>query len=215
MTYQPPQYPPAQPVQGVPGQVQWGAPPPAPKKKRWPWIVAGVLLAGVLGCVGLFTLVLGGTAKVVGDAAGEMDANRKGENAVAGKVGTAATDGKFQFTVTKLKCGVDRVGPAEFGEKAQGEFCLLDVTVKNVGASAEVFSDMSQYAYDAAGGEYQVDSGAGTWANKDHSTFLESLNPGNTVKGKLVFDVPEGTKLTSVVLHESMYTAGIRVPLAG
>jgi hypothetical protein len=38
-------------------------------------------------------------------------------------------------------------------------------------------------------------------------------NPGNTVRGKLVFDVPDGAKLTSVVLHESMFTAGVRVPL--
>jgi hypothetical protein len=47
----------------------------------------------------------------------------------------------------------------------------------------------------------------------DPLTFLEDINPGNTVKGKLVFDVPQGTKLASVVLHESMYTAGVKIPL--
>ncbi|MGK5682461.1 DUF4352 domain-containing protein [Actinoplanes sp. URMC 104] len=214
MTYQPPQFNPhQQPTSGQP----YGAPPPGwagaqppPKKKRkWPWIVGGIVLLGVLGCVGLFTLVLGGTAKVAGD----LDDNVKGKNAAAGQMGKAATDGKFQFTVTNMACGATSVGPAEYGEKAQGQFCLVDVTVKNVGTSAEVFSDMSQQAYDAKGTEYSVDSGAGTWANKDHSTFLESINPGNAVNGKLVFDVPAGTKLTSIVLHESTFTAGVRVPL--
>lgn len=181
----------------------------SPKKRRWPWVVGGIALIGLVGCVGLFTLVLGGTAKVVD----ELDQNTKGQNAVAGKMGEPATDGKFQFTVTGMKCGVERVGPAGFGEKAQGEFCLVDVRVKNVGTSAEVFVDASQNAYDAAGTEYAVDSGAGVWANKDHQTFLESINPGNAVNGKLVFDVPEGTKLESVVLHESMFTAGVKVPL--
>jgi hypothetical protein len=44
-------------------------------------------------------------------------------------------------------------------------------------------------------------------------TFLEEVNPGNQVKGTLVFDVPKGTKLASIVLHESFYTEGVRVPL--
>ena len=225
MSYQPPYFEPQHPASGQPqghGPQQYGQPygapppgypvqaPPQPKKrKKWPWIVGGIVLSGILGCIGLFTLVLGGT----GAALNELDENTKGENAVAGQMGKPAKDGKFEFTVTGMKCGVAGVGPAHFGQKAQGEFCLLDVTIKNVGESAEVFADVSQNAYDAQGAEYASDSGAATWANKDYSTFLETINPGNTVKGKLVFDVPKGAKLTSVVLHESMFSAGVRVPL--
>ncbi len=211
MSYNPGTYgpPPQHPASGPPAGHY--PPPQAPKKrKKWPWIVAGVLLAGILGCVGVFTLFLGGAAKV----AGELDDNGKGKNAAAGQMGQPIKDGKFEFTVTGIKCGVDRVGPAEFGEKAQGEFCLVDVSVKNVGDTAEVFLDASQKAYDAKGTEFTVDSGAATWANKDYSTFLETINPGNQVKGKLVFDVPAGTKLAHVVLHESMFTAGVKVPLS-
>jgi hypothetical protein len=206
-------YPPQQPVSsGVPYGAPppgYGYPPPAKKRKKWPFIVGGIVLAGVLGCVGLFTLVLGGTAKVASD----LDANSSGKNAVAGQMNKAATDGKFAFTVTDMQCGVDSVGPAGFGEKAQGEFCLVSVKVKNVGKSAEVFNDFTQKAYDAKGTEFSPDSGAGTYANSDTSTFLESINPGNQVKGKLVFDVPAGTKLQSVILHESQFTAGVKVPL--
>ncbi|RSM44161.1 hypothetical protein DMB66_52525 [Actinoplanes sp. ATCC 53533] len=39
------------------------------------------------------------------------------------------------------------------------------------------------------------------------------MNPGNTVKGKLVFDVPEGTKLTSLELHDSLFSDGVQVNL--
>lgn len=210
VTYQQPQY-----QQPAPGQA--GSPPPgylpAPaKKRRWPWIVGGVVLLGVLGCVGLFTLVLGGTAKVVGDAATELDDNSKGKNAVAGQMNEPAKDGKFQFTVTKMKCGTRQVG-GEFGVKAQGEFCIVDVTVKNVGTTAEVFDSNSQKAHDRKGTEYSVDGGAEVFVNDQNQTFLENINPGNQVKGKLVFDVPAGTELESIVLHESMFTAGIRVPL--
>jgi hypothetical protein len=223
LSYQPPQYPqqPGQPpyVPGSPAPGQpysappagYGYPPAQPpaKRKKWPWIVGGILLVCVLGCVGLFTLVLGGTAKVASD----LDDNQKGNNAVAGQMNKASVDGKFQFTVTGMQCGVDSVGPDGFGEKAQGEFCLVSVQVKNVGKSAEVFNDFSQKGYEADGTEFSVDSGAGIYVNKDSSTFLESINPGNTVKGKLVFDVPKGAKLASVVLHESEFTAGVKVPL--
>jgi hypothetical protein len=183
-------------------------PPPA-KKRKWPWIVGGIVLAGILGCVGLFTLVLGGT----GAALNEIDQNAKGQNAAVGQMGQPTTDGKFEFTLTGMKCGAKSVGGDQLGNKAQGEYCILDVRIKNVGDSAETFNDMPQKAYDAAGAEYSADTEAGIYANTDQSTFLEEINPGNTVKGELVFDVPPGTKLTSVVLHESMLSAGVRVPL--
>lgn len=205
MTYQQPQYPSGPfgpPSSGYPMQ------PPPKKRKKWPWIVGGIVLVSILGCVGLFTLVIGAGGAAIND----MDKNQQGKNAVAGAMNQAATDGKFQFTVTGMTCGLDNVG-GEFGQKAQGQFCLVDVRIKNVGKSAETFVDSSQKGYDADDTEYSVDTGAGIYANKDYSTFLEQINPGNTVKGKLVFDIPAGAKLESVVLHESMFTPGIKVAL--
>ena len=210
MSYQQPygQQPP--PGQFGPQYAQPGYPAQQPprRRKKWPWIVGGIVLAMILGCVGLFTLVLGGTAKVAND----LDKNQKGENAVAGVMDQPIKDGKFQFTVTGMQCGVKQVG-GEFGQKAQGEFCLVNVTVKNVAGTAETFLDSTQQATDAKGNVYSVDSGAGIFANGESSVFLEQINPGNAVKGKLVFDVPEGTKLTAVVLHESTFTTGVKVPL--
>ena len=208
--YQPAQQYGQQPVSGAPQQPYGYAPQQPPKKrKKWPWIVGGLVLVSILGCVGAFALLGVGASKVAED----LDQNQKGQNAVAGAMNKAATDGKFQFTVTDMKCGLPSVGPDDFGQKAQGEFCLVDVSIKNVGTTAEVFADSSQQALDAAGNTYSVDSGAAVYANEDSSTFLEQINPGNTVKGKLIFDVPLGTKLESVVLHESMFTRGVRVPL--
>ena len=220
MAYEPPQqpqYPQQQYQQPTSGQ-PYGAPPPgypmaappAPKKKRkWPWIVGGLALLSILGCIGLFTLVLGGTAKV----ANELDQNTKGQNAAAGAMGKAATDGKFQFTVNTMKGGTKQVGSELLTAKAQGQFCLINVTVKNIGESAEIFDGSSQKAYDAKNTEYSQDSTASIYVNEQNQTFLQQINPGNQVKGTLVFDVPAGTKLTSIVMHESMFSAGVKVPL--
>jgi hypothetical protein len=201
MTYQAP--PPYQPVY----------PPAAPpsKRRRWPWIVGGLALLSVLGCVGFFTLIVGGTTAAVTN----LDDNQKGKNATVGALNKPAKDGKFQFTVTGMKCGLDQVGSDLVGQRAQGQFCLVDVRVKNIATSAEIFNDSSQKGYDAVGTEYSVDSTAGVYANKEYSTFLEQINPGNTVRGKLAFDVPADAKLAAVVLHESMFTEGVKVPLKG
>lgn len=215
MSSQPP-YPPTRPLphdgpvppQSAPPAGYWQQPAP-PKKRRWPWIVGGVLALGLLGCVGLFTLVLGGTAAVVGEA----DDNQKGKNAVAGQLNVPAVDGKFEFTVTGMDCGTRQVG-GEYGVTAQGEFCMVDVTVKNIGTTAEMFDSGSQKAYDADGTEFTVDGGAEIHVNDQNQTLLENINPGNKVTGRLVYDVPSGTSLTSIVVHESMFTPGIRVPLS-
>jgi hypothetical protein len=44
--------------------------------------------------------------------------------------------------------------------------------------------------------------------------FLEDINPGNEVKGKLIFDVPKPTKLTAIELHDSMFSGGVKVALS-
>jgi hypothetical protein len=214
VTYQPPQYPPP-PTSGQPYSAPppgFGYPPvqpPPAKRKKWPWIVGGIVLVAILGCVGLFTLVLGGTAKVASD----LDDNQKGKNAVAGKMGSPSTDGKFQFTVTAMHCGVAQVGDGTLGKKPQGVYCLVNVTIKNVGNSAEVFDSFSQKATGPDGTEFSTDPVAENYVNDQDQTFLEDINPGNQVKGTLAFDVPKGTKLSSIVLHESLFTTGVKVPL--
>ncbi len=163
----------------------------------------------ILGCVGLFTVV----AKGAKDAVDTLDDNASGKNAVAGTMNTAARDGKFEFTVTKLECGKTSVGDPILAVKAQGQFCIVSVTVKNIGKEAQTFDGTSQKAYDAKNTQYSDDSEAEVAINKDARTFLEQINPGNSVKGQLVFDVPKGTKLTSIELHDSFLSGGVKIPL--
>lgn len=208
---QPPQY--GQPsVSGGPAQPLGYAPQQPPKRrKKWPWIVGGITLVMLAGCIGGFVL-LGAGANEVAKSLDEVDQNAKGQNAVAGVVGKPAKDGKFEFTVSGMKCGATEVGPEFATTKAQGEFCQVSVQVKNIGQTAELFDSSSQKAY-AGTTEFSVDGAAELAVNEDAQTFFENINPGNKVKGVLIFDVPKDTKLDSIVLHESFYTAGIRVPL--
>ena len=76
------------------------------------------------------------------------------------KIGDKVTDDDYQFTVTKIKCGVSRVGDQYSGEKAQGQFCLVSMRVKNVGNEAINFSDENQALVDTKGKKYSPDDAA-------------------------------------------------------
>ncbi|MEV4274916.1 DUF4352 domain-containing protein [Actinoplanes xinjiangensis] len=203
----------------------WVPPTPMPalaKKRKWPWIVGGLVGLMLIGCVGAVTSGGADTAEPADGSQAAMTA--EGPAAVAPKktekakddtpgLNQPAADGDFQFTVTGVKCGVSRVGTSLLGQAAQGQFCLISVQVKNIGKEAQTFLDSAQKAYDAKKVEYSVDSSAAIYANGDQQILFAEINPGNTVKGKLVFDVPDGTKLTSLDLHDSPFSGGIRVSL--
>ena len=150
----------------------------------------------------------------VNDAVNEVNDNAAGKNAVDAGLNQPARDGKLEFTVTTVKCGATSVGSDLLSEKAQGQYCLVDVTVKNIGDVPQMFDGSSQKAFDAKGAEYSHDGVAEMYANEGNATSLETINPGNQVKGRLVFDVPENTALTEVMLHDSPFSGGVRVNLA-
>ncbi|MFG2010592.1 DUF4352 domain-containing protein [Micromonospora sp. NPDC048868] len=171
------------------------------------------------------TLALAATALIaLGCGAGSTDetSSSGGDSAAKGeekaaktaKIGQPARDGKFEFTVKSSKCGVAKVGTSMLGDRAQGQFCLITVNVKNIGKEAQLLDGSSQKAYAADGTEYSSDTEAGLYANEDQTTFFEEINPGNQVTGVFVFDIPKSVKLTKLELHDSMFSGGVTVALS-
>ncbi|MEU1244084.1 DUF4352 domain-containing protein [Micromonospora parva] len=168
------------------------------------------------------TLALIATAVVaLGCGSGATDKASSSGGAEAGdkaattaKIGQPARDGKFEFTVKSSKCGVAKIGSEPLAQKAQGQFCLVTLNVKNIGKEAQMFDGSSQKAYAADGTEYSADSGAAIYANKNADTFLNDINPGNQVTGVVVFDIPKNAKLAKLELHDSMFSGGVDVALS-
>lgn len=126
-------------------------------------------------------------------------------------IGDTVTDGDLAFTVTNVQTGVASVG-GEYGQTADGQYVIVEVTVKNVGQQPATFDDSSQYVYNAEGHRFASDTGA-TMTLDDGSSFLNQINPGNTVHGKIAFDMPEGSTPTSIQLHGDMLSQGVTVNL--
>ncbi|HEY8534257.1 MAG TPA: DUF4352 domain-containing protein [Micromonospora sp.] len=171
------------------------------RKVTWAALALSALVA--LGCGA-------GASNNTASSSGGGDAK---DDKPAAKIGEPVRDGKFEFTVKSMKCGVSTVGDKYVQEKAQGQFCLITLTVKNIGKEPQTLVDSAQKAYAADGTEYSTDSTAALYANKGENTIFTEINPGNQISGVLVFDIPKDVTLTKLELHDSIFSGGVEVAL--
>jgi hypothetical protein len=186
--------------------------------------VAFVLLVGIGACGAILSGGSSPESDPSGSSAAQTASTRPAKPATKAParkkapvngIGREYRDGKFAFTVTRIKKGVRRVGNEYLGQTAQGQFVLVYVTVRNIGDEARMFDSSSQKLTDAQGRDFDADGGAGIAMGEQSNAFLENINPGNGVRGILVFDVPRGVKLKSLKLHDSPFSGGVTVPLPG
>ena len=122
-------------------------------------------------------------------------------------------DGKFEFTVKSVTCGVKAVGDQYLGQKAQGQYCLVKLTVQNIGDEAQSLFADNQYLFDATGRKFSADSTASIYAGNQAQTIYQEINPGNSVTGTVYYDVPKTAKPAKLELHDSAYSGGVTISL--
>lgn len=130
------------------------------------------------------------------------------------KLNETVKDGKFEFMVKKIECGKTVVGTNEYLQKnAQGQFCLVTINVKNIGDKAQGFFGSNQKLLNAQNQQYTADDAAGAYVDQNYSTLFSNINPGNSVEGVVVFDVPKDQTPTTAELHDSAFSNGVKVQL--
>jgi hypothetical protein len=126
-------------------------------------------------------------------------------------IGDEAPDGQLTFVVEDIERGVDQVGDEFFREEPQGKFVIATVAVTNHSDEPWMMSGGDQYAIDSEIRRHAADWEA-TFANApDGDMNLEDINPGNTARGEIVFDVPENAKIVELELHDGMFSGGVVV----
>ena len=185
----------------------------------------GPVLGSLAAVVALIILFLVGTvagnpaqnkpAAATGTKTGQPKGNdhAHGAPAKAPALGEAVRDGKFEFVVSEADCSNSQVGLEHLKRTATGKYCVVSLSVENIADRPQFFLGSAQKARDAAGATFHDDEIAGFYANRDTQTFLRKIDPGEKVVGKLVFDVPKATTLTTVELHDSFLSGGVQVTL--
>jgi hypothetical protein len=159
------------------------------ERRRWPWLAAAALAAIAAG---------GGAYAVMARQ----------------KHPAGPSDGGFVFDVGPVKCGVGTVGPADLPQRANGQFCLVDLTVRNAGTEPALLDPGAQEAIDAQGRRYPMSDRAAVFVNDGDPTLLEEIQPGRSVPGVLPFEVPPGVSPVALELREKVGSTGVRVPLS-
>lgn len=183
---------------------------PPPPRRRWrtALFVAGL---SVMGCC-----VAGVTATVVRSALDSAGGSGGAGAAAAEPAGfdDPVRDGQFEFVVSALACGDSELVNGILRAQAQGQFCVVELRVTNIGDEPRHFADGLQQAYSPDGDQYAADTHAGVVANGSGAAVWNVINPGNTVQAKVVFDIPANASIAAVELHDSALSGGVRVAVA-
>lgn len=172
-------------------------------------VVLGLIVGAVV--IGGIFAITGGKSKTDTASASTPTAAAEAEPAPA-TIGTPVRDGDFEFVVQSVQPGQTKIGGDILNTKAQGEFVVVTIKVTNSSNEAQSFFGSNIKARDAANREFEADSTAAIYL-PDSKSLYEKLNPGNSVTGQLVFDVPAGTKLSTLELHDSAFSDGVLVTL--
>lgn len=173
-------------------------------------VILAVILIGAIGSA------MGGdkAAETKSSTADNASQEEKKPDTTA-KLNQAARDGKFEFVVKSVECGKESVGGQYLSKTAQGQYCLITMSVKNIGDKPQSLFSSNQKLFNDAGQEYSADDTATIYnAPSDSSgTWFSEINPGNTVEGAIVFDVPKDQKVVRAELHDSAASMGVKVSL--
>jgi hypothetical protein len=180
------------------------------------FIVLIIVAAALGGSKGGGTGTSAGVSTNTGTGNGQ--ASQSPAAAAVPGIGDKVRDGKFEFVVLRVSHRKS-VGDTQFGlgETAQGVFTVISLKVTNIGSQPQTLDDSAQYVYDAAGRKFSADSAADidlAGANGQGNTWLNDINPGNSVHGKIAFDMPVGDKAVKIELHDSIFSNGVTVKLS-
>lgn len=174
------------------------------------------VLIAVVAAVGVVAVLASGSSSGDSSSSTSEESSAASEPSAEGGaagIGDPVRDGKFEFVVKSVECGAKKVGSEFLEEKAQGQFCLVDMSVTNIGDEAQLFDAGSQKGTTDTGATVDADGTASLVIPENENSFLEEINPGNSIDVVVVYDIAKDQKLTALELHDSFMSDGVAVAL--
>lgn len=193
------------------------------KKKSWfrrHWILTIILIIVILGVIGIIVPKEDnsntGGLKMINSNTGDSNAQETKTYNVGDTIKAGDFEWKIMGFTTASEVGEEIMGSL-LGEKANGIYLIISVEVTNIGKSANYLSDFYMKLIDEQGREFSADTVAAVYLKPSGSAMIfETINPGITKKGKIVYDVPEGLKfvnarISSNLLSSSFYNVKLAI----
>jgi hypothetical protein len=165
--------------------------------------------ASAAGSRSVLALVTAAGSAVLLSAAGFVVAVVAGDGAAAAHRGEAQAGG-FAYVVHRMET-TDVIADPEFPNRnitAAGEFVVVKLTATNVSGHKQTFLTSFDTVSDGST-EYEVDDAAWRYVGKR----MADVDPGKSIEAAVVFDVPKGVDLDSIVLRDGRFAEGVAVAL--
>lgn len=213
-----------------PGPVSPGGPVARPSSgsKAWIWIVAAVVVLLVVAGIavaairGMTSGTTAGPAPVPPPTArptSPAPAPTPGATAAPAPApapggGPTVTDGDMRFTVKGVDCSKTQVGSGQIlTKKADGKFCIVSLSITNLGKKVGYFTTFAQTGIDSKGNELDTDPVAEIYDSGDKPAVSGTIQPGATIDKEIIFDVASDATLVAVQLYGDIMSDGVKVNL--
>ena len=120
------------------------------------------------------------------------------------KFGDKVVTGDFAYTFNSYQT-TNYVGNEYFGEKADGMFLVIDVTIENIGKESKTLWSSNVVVIDDQQRRFEHDTVAEIYLNGKAFNF-EQMQPGLPKTGKIIFDVPQNLKGFIEVSDDNMWS---------
>ena len=112
------------------------------------------------------------------------------------------------YTINEISTSQNVGG--KYGKEAKSQYTIINLTVQNEQNEA-IRVDSDQFTLLSGKRTYESDGGAAIYANDDHDFFYTEVNPGVTLTGNIVFDVPAGLKNLQLHVQTDLWGSEIGV----
>jgi len=117
--------------------------------------------------------------------------------------------GDFDYVIHRIEA-TDVIADPEFPDDnvtADGRFVVVKLTVTNVSSGKQTFNSQFNTVSDGTT-EYRADDTAWHYVGE----AVKDVDPGRSIDAAIVFDVPRGVELQSIVLRDERSAEGVVVP---
>lgn len=189
------------------------------KEKKGNWFMRHKVLTGILVFIVFIVVVSasGGDSSSNGssNSGSKQELSQKKEKITA-KIGEQVQSGDLAFTVNGVK-EYQSLGNSFTSKDAQGVFKVVSLKIENVGKETKTIDSSMIKLMDSEGRTFERSIDGQTakgLAQGQVDLFLQQVQPGLSVNGEIVFDIPETAEGLVIELRGGLFATPAEVELS-
>ncbi len=189
------------------------------KEKKGNWFMRHKVSTGILVFIVFIVVVSasGGDSSSSGSSnSGSKQEQSQKQEKITAKIGEQVQSGDLAFTVNGVK-EYQSLGNSFTSKDAQGVFKVVSLKIENVGKETKTIDSSMIKLTDSEGRTFErsIDGQTAKGLSQGQvDLFLQQVQPGLSVNGEIVFDVPESAEGLVIELRGGLFATPAEVELA-